>query len=210
MKKIKNLALVFVMLLIACIPILVVGCGEPESKENLELSSTFKTSYVIGDSLDVEGGVIDYTDKLGTTTQVDVNSTMVSGFSSEHVGKRTMVLTYKGLSLNVEYTVTTEIVTNVLLYNSNGLLMNGYYDYIYITPTKIYVVALNMEPQNALSYVLDSQSFTYKRKVNNNYLQTCVVTGDAITLTFNENHTISYTFFDGEKTFSSTLRMYLN
>ena len=98
----KILTLVMMLVLLPCAA-LFVACGGPE--DGIEIRSSFKTTYYVGDALDVTGGIIDYTDD-GKTIQVAITDEMISGFSTATEGTRDLVLTYEGYTETISYTVS--------------------------------------------------------------------------------------------------------
>jgi hypothetical protein len=63
-----------------------------------------KTTYFIGDTLDVSGGKITVTDRDGVTQIVDMTSDMVSGFESRKSGEKTVTVSY--LNKTTQFTIT--------------------------------------------------------------------------------------------------------
>ena len=86
------------------------ACG-PEATpipDGISIYANFDTTYYVGEELNVSGGILNYT-KDGKTTQVAITSDMISGFSSTSVGSRTLVITYEGETLVVNYEVIPEV-----------------------------------------------------------------------------------------------------
>ena len=106
MRNLKKLglSLVLVMMIIAS-PLLLFACAE---KPTLEISTSFKTTYYIGESLDVSNGVLKYT-KDGKENFVDVEENMITGFSSETAGTRELTITYEDLTIQLSYTINDYI-----------------------------------------------------------------------------------------------------
>ena len=98
--------------------------NKDDDKDGIKINTSFKTEYCMGDTLDVTGGILDYT-KDGKTTQVVITSTMVSGFTSSTTGTRRVVITYDGFTCMVSYTIKDArcIEDNVAYYLST---YNGY------------------------------------------------------------------------------------
>ena len=106
MKKLSKIIISIALMLVMAMPVLMSGCG-PE--EGITLYSTFKTEYQVGDSLDLDNGKIEYTDEDGKKTIVAITSSMVSSFSTNSTGDKELIITYKGFSITVEYTVIKKL-----------------------------------------------------------------------------------------------------
>lgn len=107
MKKIRNILamlMVFVML-VAVMPMNVFADGEGEQNPApavtvtsiaIDTSSTYKTEYKVGDSLDVSGLKIKVTKSDNSEETVDVTSDMVTGFDSKNVTEsQPLTITYQ-------------------------------------------------------------------------------------------------------------------
>lgn len=82
------------------------ACG-PEATptpDGISIHTNFDTTYYVGEELDITGGILNYT-KDGKTTQVSITDNMITGFSNETAGTRSMVITYQGETLVVSYVV---------------------------------------------------------------------------------------------------------
>ena len=122
-KMILSLALVFVALF-GCLTF--GGCNE--SQEELELYASFKTEYVVGEQLDLTNGKIAYTDSNGKTQIVEIKSEMISSFTTETPtdGARQMIVTYKDLTIEVNYYVYADVINGDLYYHnydSNNVIL---------------------------------------------------------------------------------------
>ena len=73
-------------------------------QDGISIHTNLKTTYYVGESLDVTGGIINYTVD-GHTTQVAVTENMVTGFSSTTTGTRNMIITYQGQTTTVSYSI---------------------------------------------------------------------------------------------------------
>jgi len=71
----------------------------------LTVVSPFKTTYYVGESLDLTGGTVKYKNEDGEENTVDVTSGMVEGFNSETAGNKTLTITYQGVTISVDYVV---------------------------------------------------------------------------------------------------------
>ena len=87
---------ILVLLLLVLTACLFAACGEDPVSPEIEIKAAFKTEYVIGDELDVSGGILAYTNEDGQTKDVEITEEMISGFTTETAGTRSMVLTYEG------------------------------------------------------------------------------------------------------------------
>lgn len=103
MKIFKKAALALMLVLAVCLPAaLLTACG---GEEEISLESSFKTEYFVGESLNTSGGKIKLIDSAGSTSYIDIESSMISGFSTQEVGQYTMVVTYRNKNIDVDYTV---------------------------------------------------------------------------------------------------------
>lgn len=133
MKKFNKTIISLALLLVLIIPIFVSGCFSG-SKEKIEILSEFRTEYGIGEQVDVLNGKIQYTDKSGNKTPVVITSDMISGFDSSTVGNKTMIVSYVGNSILVEYTVARyNIELNTVYYHANSVMGNSGNDYVKFT-----------------------------------------------------------------------------
>ncbi len=69
-------------------------------------SMPYKTSYYVGQKLDLSGCSIDVTYSDNSVKNVTVTDDMVSGFDSDTAGRKTIIVTYEGLTAAFEVTVT--------------------------------------------------------------------------------------------------------
>jgi len=100
--KILKKSFLLLFLLVAIMPMLA-GCLNKEPK--LELNVEFKNEYVIGETLDVTGGILLYTDKTGHKTYVEMQENMITGFSTETAGERSMIISYENETILFTYSV---------------------------------------------------------------------------------------------------------
>ena len=73
------------------------------------VSTSHKTSYKVGESLDVSGLTIEVTRDDGTTKTSNVTSSMISGFDSSIVGTQTLTITYGGCTTTFDVEVVVGI-----------------------------------------------------------------------------------------------------
>lgn len=94
------------------------GCT-PKSKEKeiagLDIVGSIKTTYYIGEDLDLNNAKLKivYTDN--TNTQIDLLASMVTGFNSQEVGSFTLTITYKDMTITKNYSVAQKVVTGIEL-----------------------------------------------------------------------------------------------
>ena len=104
MNKFKKILLTFALVATICLSSLVLfACNEKTN--TIEIAKSFKTTYFVGEDLDVTGGTIKYYDKDGKVTTVDIQENMVSMFDNEKPGKRKLKITYEDKTLMVNYTI---------------------------------------------------------------------------------------------------------
>lgn len=115
MKIFKKIALAFALVLAVCLPaVLMAACGE---QDKLSIVQTFKTEYMVGEELDVSGGIIKYIDEEGNAKHVELQESMISVFSTEKPGNKTMMITYENETLAVKYVVKPWDVQNNVYYS---------------------------------------------------------------------------------------------
>lgn len=74
---------------------------------SIAVTTEFKTSYVIGEELDVSGGQITVTYGDGKTPDViNITKDMITGFDSSSVGAGSLTITYQGKTTFVAYIVS--------------------------------------------------------------------------------------------------------
>ena len=74
-----------------------------------------KTSYVVGQSLDVTGGKITAYYNDGSSSVVNMTASMVSGFNSSTTGTKTLTVTYNGKTATFTVTVIAKALTNIAI-----------------------------------------------------------------------------------------------
>lgn len=104
-KKRKNWIIFLpVILLLMFVSILLAGCYGSEI--NLKLTSPFnKIEYYLGEELDVNGGVLTYTDENKREKIVVVEENFVTGFDSSTPGNKIMTIVYENETVTVAYVV---------------------------------------------------------------------------------------------------------
>ena len=84
------------------------------------VSDPDKTSYIVGEDLDLSGLEIEATYSDGSTSYVDVSLDMVSGFDSSVVGTQTLTVTYRSYTDTFTVEVEKQIVYHTITFNANG------------------------------------------------------------------------------------------
>lgn len=102
-----------------------------------------KTNYLVGkDSFSAEGGKVTLYYNNDTSDIIDLNSSMVSGFSNQTVGVKTLTVTYKGKTDTFNITVDEKTLTSISVtakpnklsylegesFSKTGLVVTAYYD----------------------------------------------------------------------------------
>ena len=156
MKKAKIILLSIALVLVSALSLVIVGCGGP-SGPSLKLTTKFKLEYYVGEQLDVTNGYLTYTDEEGKEIEVLVVDDMVTGFNSETAGKRKLLITYKDISISVNYTIKNyiDVKTDELYYANPSVISGGsatHYDYFYLDSAdeKIYFQTSNVAPETTL------------------------------------------------------------
>ncbi len=174
MKKLSKILILPVLIL--CSMFVLSACGETgEKKDGLTLNSAFKTEYYVGETLDVTGGILDFT-KNGETTQIIIENSMVSGFSSETAATRNMVVSHtdagKTYTITVKY-VVKEIpaypldATGTVKYKSATTMgSNGNYGAMMFTGTQIQVGYYSDDMTWELEDATTSHSSIHSREFN--------------------------------------------
>lgn len=69
-------------------------------------SAPTKTTYEVGDTLDLTGGKITVSYNNGTSVDIDINGTMIEGFDSTTAGEKTVTVKYSGFTTSFKVTVS--------------------------------------------------------------------------------------------------------
>lgn len=91
------------------------GGLEGKSIEKIELVTDIKDAYFVGETLDITEAKIKVTYKNQTTEEIVILAEMVSGFDTSTAGEKTLVVTYEEKTIEVPYTVTAVIPTNMVV-----------------------------------------------------------------------------------------------
>lgn len=85
---------------------------------SISVSSTFKSIYYTGDSIDLSDGKILVTYETGSTETIDITEAMVSGFDTTSAGEsKTLTISYGEKTTTVTYKVTQLTITQISLLN---------------------------------------------------------------------------------------------
>ena len=80
-----------------------------------------KTKYKYGEALDITGGQISAIKSSGKSENIDITTSMVSGYNPNKLGKQTITITYKGKK--AQYSVEVEdYIKDIKLTNPNKLI----------------------------------------------------------------------------------------
>lgn len=82
---------------------------------SLELKTNFKTKYLKGETLNLDGGTIEYVLNNGQTAIIAVTEEMISGFLSTSVGTFEMSITYYSNTIAVSYEIYEITATGITL-----------------------------------------------------------------------------------------------
>ena len=80
-------------------------------------STPYKTSYYVGEELNLDGLTVEATYSDGSTSVVTVTSDMVSGFDSSVAGTQTLTVTYEDCTVNFDVEVIENSVSNINILN---------------------------------------------------------------------------------------------
>lgn len=138
----KSLAVGLVFSLVLAVAGLFTACGKDNAADEkakttdggenpqvvLSIYSDFDTTYYVGQTLNISGGILNYT-KDGKTNKVAITEEMISGFSTDTAGNRNMIVTYQDEQLLINYTVkeipTKSNVSTSKVYKSQTVSIDG-------------------------------------------------------------------------------------
>ncbi len=105
-KKLKFSIIIAFALMLTLFAGVLAGCGSgnDDNAQIVVRSDMIKTEYVVGEKLEITGGVLEYV-LNGKTTHIQITKEMISNFSTEKVGSYAMIVTYNGKTTTVGYTV---------------------------------------------------------------------------------------------------------
>lgn len=84
---------------------------------SISVKTKMKTSYFVGEQLEVAGGIITATYNNGKTEDVVITNAMVSNFSTTSAKNAVLTITYEGKTCSQEYSVTAIVVSSIELLN---------------------------------------------------------------------------------------------
>jgi len=97
-----------------------ISVSEPNVTSIAVKSTTHKTEYWVGDTLDVSNLVIEVTYSDGSKENVNVTEDMVSGFdSSKEISSQTLTITYGGASTEFNISISEPTVTSIAVKSTN-------------------------------------------------------------------------------------------
>ncbi len=101
--------------------VLIAACGnEPKLTSIAVKSTTHKTEYWVGDTLDVSGLIIEVVYSDGRKEEVSVTADMVSGFDSSKVtSSQTLTITYSGKTTNFIIKISQPTITSIAVKSTN-------------------------------------------------------------------------------------------
>ena len=79
----------------------------------IEVTTLPKTSYTVGDALDLTGGILTVTYSDGTTAEVALADTEVTGFDGAAAGTQTLTVAYEGFTATYDVVVEEKVVAIV-------------------------------------------------------------------------------------------------
>ncbi len=103
--KIKKFSLVLpIIAILAFVMLALTGCNDTPT--GLTWKTQFeKSTYYIGETLDVSGGVVNYTDDEGNLIEKEVVPSDVTNFDTTSFGEKEMTVTVDDKTLDFSYTV---------------------------------------------------------------------------------------------------------
>lgn len=136
----KVLSLIFAFLFIVPSIFIFSACGEDKTSKNSIIVESLSNVYYLNEELNCEGAVLKCTYD-GREVVVDVNSDMISGFTTSSAGSKSCYISYQDKIIKFDYTVLN-LVGNKFVHlkdvdtsnnetgsNSNVLLLNKNYTF---------------------------------------------------------------------------------
>lgn len=82
----------------------------------MQLATPFKTNYYTNSTLNVDGGTLVIVLENGTTEDVTLTSDMISNFDTSTPGEKTLTITHREFSLDIDYVVLDAEVSSLAVY----------------------------------------------------------------------------------------------
>lgn len=80
---------------------------------NVELESSFKTTYFVGETLDTTNGKLKLTYNSGKIETIPITENMILNFSTPYIKNTTMQVVYGDFTINVPYVVKTVVLSSI-------------------------------------------------------------------------------------------------
>lgn len=201
MKKLKSALCIALCFL--CFGAILTGCDLFGGNKNqpiersIEIHTSFKTEYYVGEQLNVSGGILSYKNENGQTSLVAITTDMISGFDSSQLGPKQMILTYNELQLLVDYNVInaptlpkadTYYITTT--FNDNRIILIYVSSEASVGLTYIYSSDTQTIRQNAIDSVSTHVKFYTKSVANGKNIYTYTESGMECDSPYSETHTI--------------------
>ena len=84
------------------------GCeiGTFKKLTSIDINGEIKSTYTVGECLDLNRAKLLLTYSNDSQSEITIGTNMVSGFDSSTAGEKTLTITYKGKTTQVNYTVS--------------------------------------------------------------------------------------------------------
>ena len=82
----------------------------------MQLATPFQTNYYTHSTLNVDGGTLVIVLENGATEEVTLTSDMISNFDTSSPGEKTLTITHRSFSLDIDYTVVDAEVSSLAVY----------------------------------------------------------------------------------------------
>lgn len=115
MQNRKLLLTLIALIITVCTVCAFVSCTAEPKIDHIEIYSTPKTSYVLGEDLDLTDASILVVYVDNSERKVSVTSDMVSSYSPDTLGEQYILISYEGVSVTFKVTVTRPDVSSVNL-----------------------------------------------------------------------------------------------
>ena len=90
----------------------------PVAIDSIEIKKLPKTSYIEGQNLDITNGKIRVVYNNKTEEEIDITSSMVTGYNKNQIGEQTLTVTYQGLETQYTVVVRAKEVTSIEMKNN--------------------------------------------------------------------------------------------